>query len=561
MRVLVLTTALFVLCLVPSATFAADCEPPRIRDTTALTMAIIGDRQVGQSFERVAFACAAEGQSCDQARLQCSTLLTATMKEQATFDEGWWLRDMMLPYQGQTYPFSQKFFASPLANDATCNGDALQLTAAAQRRSQQATRRQVIADEYPRYVRWITESYNACMTKQVADAQQQMKARTQAEQAASAAAAAAATAAVAKAAEDARLREAEAARLRAEAEQKRLKDLDAKAADQRELAQRKAEEDARQKSYADERARQDQIRAEQKAEDDKVLAKRAADDKVVQDREALRANQQAQKEKLVADAEAALDQASQRAERARAAARDALDKGSPAASALAAESTAAERDRVAAEQRLVEAREKANSIVVDNSHNRSRFSAAAFGGITYADISSADGRAEGPLASMGVAAHFGIWGTPPVEGLPSGFEFRLVARGSPIWSSGLNRVHFIDTTLTMRWFFSRFGVGVAGELRWNETLFGGTSFRKYFGGGVGPSLGVALVDSPEGRILISLNWTPIISNDLLRIFGDIELSWRFLTLHLAVGGLTDPTQPSARTGFFASANAGVRWGF
>src|SRR5690606_37850362 len=101
---------------------AADpCEAPRLHSTTALTEAITLDKALSQAFLKAAGSCAVPGEECTNARLACTTQIANTARGQQAFDEGVWLRDMLLPYHGQQYPMGRKFPAAPLAADGSCN--------------------------------------------------------------------------------------------------------------------------------------------------------------------------------------------------------------------------------------------------------------------------------------------------------------------------------------------------------------------------------------------------------------------------------------------------------
>ena len=103
MNVLRLTTLAG--ALVATASFAAEpCDAPGARDLKPLQAAIASDEAVGAAFEATANACPpvpAEG--CDAQKLKCGESLTQNLKRMVGFDEGAWVRDMLLPYLGQSY--------------------------------------------------------------------------------------------------------------------------------------------------------------------------------------------------------------------------------------------------------------------------------------------------------------------------------------------------------------------------------------------------------------------------------------------------------------------------
>ena len=141
--------------LVVTAVTAADpCEAPRVRDTAPLVAAMAQDKVLGLSFLKAAGVCAERGEACDAVRLECATMLTSSIQKQVGFDEGQWLRDMLLPYNGASYPMTRTFGAAAIASDASCNVDVATLNASAQRRTAQAARRDTIFQEYNLYARW-----------------------------------------------------------------------------------------------------------------------------------------------------------------------------------------------------------------------------------------------------------------------------------------------------------------------------------------------------------------------------------------------------------------------
>lgn len=187
MRRLVLGLAIVAL---PTAALAQrpPCEVPRLRDTAPLAAAIAQDKAMAQTFLRASEACQmSQSDACDAARLECGNNLAATLKAQVGFDDGAWLRDMLLPYGGLSYPPTRQFQPGAAAMDTACNGDTNQLMAASNRRSVQATRRQALLDEYPRYAQWVQDQAKACRDRASADEARQAQERAEAERLAAAA--------------------------------------------------------------------------------------------------------------------------------------------------------------------------------------------------------------------------------------------------------------------------------------------------------------------------------------------------------------------------------------
>ncbi len=536
---------------------AADpCDPPRIRDLGALSMAMTQDKQVAQAFQKAAGACAQDTDACDQARLECSTLLAASLKAQISFDEGAWLRDMLMPYLGQMYVLSRSFGAGPSATDTTCTGEPALLNAAAMRRLAQATKRQAIYDEYPKYAAWVNATYARCREQANVDQQKQLANRSEAERLAAAAAAA-------KLAEEARQKSEDEARQRAEAQARAQAEAVKKQQQAQEAAQRRAEEDARQRAKADEQARLAQEDAVERAEREKKEAEkkaaRAEEERLVRDREAKLAQARQQKSQLVADAKADLERATADAAAKQKAAMVALEEHSPAAGMLATEAANAERSRADAEKRFADAKVKADRIEIDESSERARGSLGLQVEGGYGSLSSSDGAATGPMFGVDAQLHFGFWGTAPADGLASGLEVRINGRFLA-QAGGTGAQREIEGRAAVRWFFGRIGLGAAAEYRaFDSTL--GTTARSFSGFGLGPALGVAFVDTPTMRVGFNIAWLPLVTNDLLRVVADLEVAWRFLLFGLGGGTLTDPISPAARVGFFVTALAGVRLGW
>lgn len=487
-----------------------ECELPRIRETQTLTAAIGGDRQMALRFSDTAKACATPGDLCDSARLACGTMLTSTVKGQVSFDEGAWLRDMLLPYLGQTYlparPLPTQ--TAPLATDVSCDGDAALLTAAAGRRTQQAQRREQLLTEYPLYVKWASAAHQLCKDKAVAEAQRSAVAKSEAEKLALAAAAA-------KAAEE--------ARQKAEADsQKALEDAQKAAAEKEkdEKAKLEAERAAAAKKAQDEKAA-----AEKKAQDDKdALAKQLKTDKeeaaskaaateearLVAAREEKIAAQRKQKKQIVADAEAKLARLTEEADLKKKQASEALNTNPQMAQALVQEAARAQAARDAAVGELAEAKRRSEAIEIDDSHERSKGSFGFQLGGGVAGWPSMQG-----VVGLTGMVHLGFWGTAPSKGLASGFEVRIDAKFLKSFLSPREFEGFLNLT----YFFGPFGVGAVGDFQLMPVP--SPVFR--VAGGLG--LALAMVDQPLARVIARVNYTPLGSGiDFTRVHLAFEIS-------------------------------------
>src|SRR5262245_27606043 len=208
-----------------SATAVADtpCEAPRTRDLKPLMKAVKEDRAMIDAYLKAVEACARPGDACDQARLTCGGVLTTTLNAQVSFDEGWWLRDMMLPYLGVNYTLTKPISIPNPLSDTTCNLDVSQLSAAAQRRNAQVERRSLILEEYPRWVKWANDAYARCKDAATAEASRAQMQRAEQERLALAAA-------NAKASEEKRQKDVADAKRKAEDDERKRKEAEADAA-------------------------------------------------------------------------------------------------------------------------------------------------------------------------------------------------------------------------------------------------------------------------------------------------------------------------------------------
>src|SRR3954470_23260340 len=93
-----LALAVAALCLSQVAS-AQECPRPGIRPPLPLQQAISQDESMAQAFEVAAGVCTSENFTCDEARSKCGTQLTLTLQKQLSFDEGGYLRDMLIAYQ------------------------------------------------------------------------------------------------------------------------------------------------------------------------------------------------------------------------------------------------------------------------------------------------------------------------------------------------------------------------------------------------------------------------------------------------------------------------------
>lgn len=589
------------------------CEAPRVRDTVPLNAAIQQDKAMAQVFLKASQACQmAQSDACDAARLECSNQLASTLKAQVGFDDGAWLRDMLLPYSGLSYPATRQFQAGAMAMDTACNGDTNQLMAASSRRSLQAARRQAILDEYPRYAQWVQDQAKACRDRASIEEARRAQERGEAEKLAAAALAAKAAEELRQKAEaEAKRKAEETARSQADAQKKAQEEGERRAKEAKEQAEREkktAEERARdekeaaaakakeEREAAERRAKEEREEATARAEKDRERAEKKADEereraekKVEEERErAEREKREAKEEREAAERKAKEEAERQKAEAERKA-REAEElrlvkvreerkvalrtqKEKLLAQAQEADRRAAEiagmsftaeqsqqaallqTERMQALERSKTLKAQAAEIVIDDSDERTRGSVGILGG-------AGAGNWTGPTtAIVGAQAlfHLGFWGTAPSEGMASGFELRALARF--LAAIGPTSVPQAEAVVTARYFFGRFGVGGAVEFRWNQPVAEPTGVNI----GFGPALGFAFADTPRTRVMINAKWLPLTQQgfrNAYRFTGDFEVSHEFLTFSISGGSQTQPISPTEGTivGWYVAAFGGVRF--
>lgn len=533
----------FLAAFVSLSAFAADpCESPRVRDLAPLVQGVTQDRALAQAFTDAAAACDSFSAACDTAREKCSTALGDTLKAQATLDDGWWLRDMMLSYLGQTYAPGKSLAPGTPPQDVSCQVDAKELAAAGQRRAAQAERRQAILNEYPKYARWANEVYGRCHESAVAEEARAAAAKAEAEKLAAAAATARAAEESRKAAELARQKAAEdEARKQRDAQEEQAKK--AKAAQEEQSRQQKqALEDARKKAEEDAKKNADAQDKAARAREEK--ARRDSEEQIVKDREAKKAAIRKQKEQELAQAEIDARNEEEAAEARR---------KQVALSAVEQEAA----DKEAARKRAEARKAKAQGIEVPDDDERSRGALAFMGGAGYGQLQGDEGHESGVFAGGQLIAHLGFWGTAPAAGMATGLEFRAVGRYDQVVTGP--SIREITGNVSIRYFTGPLGIGIAGEYRRFDTTLGGVARTANLVAG-GPTLGIQMVDNPRERISLNALWLPVGQTiDLRRVVGDLEISHEVITVDITGGLLSDPANPT-RFGWMAMGLIGVRLG-
>ncbi|MBX7097261.1 MAG: hypothetical protein K1X89_06100 [Myxococcaceae bacterium] len=551
-----------VLVLFTSGAYAqAPCETPRARNTAALSEAIAQDDAMAQTFERTAAACASVGDACEQAKVRCSEQLAATLQRQVGFDDGAYLRDMLVPFQGQTYRMAAGVTQGTMLTDVSCNAEPSTLGLVAGRRKAQAERRRALLAEYPRWLKWTQDEARRCQElAAAAKAQDSARSSDATKAAAATAAAAAAAAAAAKVAEDQRLAAAKD-KLDAETRAKLDAEAAAKAAEERAAKQLEAEKQAR--LDAEDRARREKEDAEEKAKREQLTAEERA---AVEEREQKKAEARARKAELEEKEKQRREQAKRDFEAKQRAAADehqrkleqlkmsvGLTEDQRAAQLAEEQRQFDEAERLRQEQ----ANKEISGIEVDVSDERQRGTLAGHGAAAYFGLGSGSGAMVG---GQFILRH-GFFGTAPASGLAWGLELRgsaliLTSVGSATAAS------LISLAPEVRYWFGRLGLGVAFEWsRFGDTPVG-LSPQTKITQGIGPTLSLAAWDGPSSRLVLAVKWLPVVSNQLDRVLGEAELGFGWLSITVQAGLLRDDSNLSTvRSGWYVGAGVGprIRW--
>ena len=534
-----LTVFLVVLASRAGAAAGEVCDLPRHHDTGPLAIAAAQDKVLAQAFQKAALACTERSEACERARLECSGLLAAVAQKQASFDEGMWLRDLLLPYLGQQYGMTRPMGAFTVASDGSCSVDAASLTAAGQRRLAQSNRREALLSEYGLYEKWADATLEACKRRFLGAGQKPGVVAPESGRAVSV------TEARQKAGEAAQedVQLAEAAAVKAREDQRLREEAEARV--------REAQERVRQEHLAFEARDREDRRAERNEGEER--ARHLDEEKALAERSATVARLRAEKVRMVEEAELAYQQALANEESKRRAAVEAVSANPAVSQGAVAEAALAEKAREQAEQDLAEARFKAERLEIDDSFERSRGHLGVLGGggaTGWTDDSAAI--TVGPSIGALLTAHLGFWAPAPLKGLASGFEVAIGARVFKPFAQGPTPLE-LEGHVTARYFFGAFGVGAAGEFRVADRAFG---FRPF---GAGVALGVAVVDTPHVRVMLSGNWLPLgVAVDLARATGELEVSWQWFTFRVTGGSFTQRLTASAPVGWQAAVFAGAR---
>jgi hypothetical protein len=164
----------------------------------------------------------------------------------------------------------------------------------------------------------------------------------------------------------------------------------------------------------------------------------------------------------------------------------------------------------------------------------------------------------GPGIGALVTAHLGFWAPAPLKGLASGFEVALGVRLFKPFVAEVVTPLELEGHVAARYFFGPLGVGAAGEFRVADAGFG----LRPFGAGVG--VAVAMLDTPQARVLLSGHWLPLGAAsataraiDVARVTGELEVSWQWFTFRVTGGSFTQGIS-SSPVGWSVAAFAGAR---
>lgn len=575
-------TSLVVASLAASASASAqECPRPVPRPLIALQTATSQDESMAQAFDLAAAGCIHEDLTCDDARTRCGESLTQTLQKQLSFDEGAFLRDMLIAYQGQQYRMATPIPSAAPLTDVSCNADGVTLKAAAARRHSQAERRKLMLAEYPRWTTWVLQQYQLCQDRGAAD-----KVRVDAQAADAARLLAAAQ--LAKQAEEVKVDQARAAERAA----KDRSDAAAKASVEKAAADARAKEEALAQQKAAQLAAQKQREAAEAAalervEEDKKAAleradaekrakesaeetaarqrKEAEEAKLVGDRESRKESAKLKQAELIEKEKVRQDEVNLRHEQARKNAEAAHVKKIEELKRSLELSEADKAAQVAEvdkqyEEAEVARREAAHKEIdaagiVDHSDERLIGALCGHGAGGYLTMGASAGAA---LAGAQLSIRQGFWSTAPAEGMASGGELRAtVLFLTAVSGTGT----LIQVSPEFRYWFGRFGIGAAGE--YQNLKYGTAATQNPATFALGPTLSLAAVDSPDARVFFTVRYLPIVvaGGDLQfeRITGEIEGGYAIFSFAVQGGVLKDSTtKASTLTGWFVGGCAGVR---
>jgi hypothetical protein len=575
-----LRASLILLVLLPSAALAADvvCQKPGGRDVSAISQAIQQDEAMAAAFDATAAACVHGTTECDDQRVKCGNLLTETLREQVRFDEGAYLRDMLVLFSGQHYTMQTPVPTAPPLTDVSCNADADTLKNAAIRRRQQAERRKLLLAEYPRWVAWTQSASQACYAGQNAEQQRQQQEEANAAKLAAAAEAATAAEQARQAAAKQQAEKEAEARAAALKQQQEQQDAARRAQEEQAAATKKAQEDAlaqqkeqaeqeaKARESAEEKAQREKEEAEAKA---KKEAAAAEDARIVSEREAKKKAAEQHQEDLIqaerkreGEARFNLEQQHKQAEAEHEKRLEELKKNMAlseqerdAAIAQANQDYAAAEDKRRADaQKEIEA---AGLYDRSDERNTGAIGAHAAGGYFALTEANTNAQATGPVVGAQVTLHQGFWGTAPAHGMAAGLELRGTA--TFLQSVGSNgSAQLIHLVPEIRYWFGRLGVGLVFE--WQQLAAEVASAANTVQVmGLGGSVSLAGLDDPKSRLLFTAKWTPLLNGHLERLTGEVEAGYQWFSLTLSGGSLTDDTSANKRSGWYVGGGIGGRF--
>ncbi len=564
-----------------------ECPKPAPRPLIALQSAISQDESMAQAFDLAAAGCVHSDMTCDEARAKCGGSLTATLQKQLNFDEGAYLRDMLIAYQGQQYRMATPIPSAAPLNDVSCNADAEILKAAGARRRVQAERRKLMLAEYPRWTIWVNQQYQLCADKAAAD-------KIRSDAAAADAAKLLAAAELAKKAEELKIDQGKAAEKaikdKADADAKAAKDKlaaeqkvkdDALAAQKAAQAEAKKQQDAAaaaaaEKAEAEKRAAADRLEAEKRAKEsaEETAArqrKEAEEARLVADREGKKEAAKQKQAELIAKEKAREDEVNLRHETARrnaeAAHQKKLEELKHRIELTEADKAAqaAEEDKAYEESEIQrrEAAKKEIELAGKADHSDERMTGALAGHATGGYISI--GSSSAPLIGGRVSISQGFWATAPAQGMASGAELRATGL---FLTSPDTKAMLIQVAAEFRYWFGRFGLGLAGEYQNLKSTYG-TVTSNPFTIPLGVTLSLAAVDDHDARVFFTVRYLPFVvagsptaggasQLQFERVTGEIEGGYAIFSFAVQGGVVKDNSVSPSQLGFFVGGSLGAR---
>jgi hypothetical protein len=122
----------------------------------------------------------------------------------------------------------------------------------------------------------------------------------------------------------------------------------------------------------------------------------------------------------------------------------------------------------------------------------------------------------------------------------------------------------IQVSPEFRYWFGRFGLGVAGEYQNIKSTQSGV-VQNPFTFALGPTLSLAAIDNPDARVFFTVRYLPVVvagsvnqTHQFERVTGEIEGGYAIFSFAVQGGVVKDTTTATSRLGWFAGACLGAR---